>query len=715
MAEQAVAAPTNSDLHRIGSNCGVRSRWRAFLSMALLLSLTVANAAGMAQDAADAPQSLTPISLTPIEVTAPRLKRDWLTFPAPVAVIGKQTVQQGRQMLQLDQALSRVPGVFARNSTNFSQDLRVSIRGFGARSPWGIRGIQVLVDGIPATLTDGQSQVDVIDLGTIQRIEVLRGPFSALYGNATGGVIDIVTQTPDRDGNYAFEASVGSNGYSRASATAGKQYDQWGYIATITDLQLDGYREHSSVHKQLLTAKANVEIGTTGKLRFITRMLDAPSTEDPGGVTLQRAQTRPESARPANIHYDSRQSATQQTVGLVYTDQISTQQDYKARLFYTNRDYIQYLPYPDGAVVTYDRTYYGGGLQTTRDGQMFDMDVQWVAGTDFSVQNDDRQRYNNIAGEKGKRVFNEDQTATSVGVFLQSVWAPSDRLEITTGLRYDWLEFDIDDRYMTATNPDDSGRRSYTELSGNLGASYAWRPKQHVYANVATAFESPTFTEFANPTGQGGFNPGIEPQTAINYEIGAKGVLGERARYQISAFWINTEDELVVYQSGGGRDFYENSGETRRRGIEASMEYFFTDHLTATVSYTYAEYEFVEFTNRKGQDFSGNRLPGLPQQTLFAELAWQKEDVGFAAISALWVDERYADNANEVQVPSYSVVNARVGKVFHPGGQKLTVYGGVNNLLDEFYFSNIRINAYGGRYYEPAPGRTVYVGLKLAL
>lgn len=681
----------------------------------VLAFLVTVFADGAAQETTNTLAPVPPVTLEPIEVSSPRLTRDWLSFPAPVAIIGKRHIQQGRRMLQLDKALSRVPGVFARNSTNFAQDLRVSIRGFGARSPWGIRGIQVIVDGIPATLTDGQSQVDVIDLGTIQRIEVLRGPFSALYGNATGGVINITTQTPDPEGNHAAEVSAGSNGYQRVSVTAGKQYDEWGYIVTVTDLRVDGYREHSGVHKQLLTAKANVEVGDSGKLRLITRMLDAPGTQDPGGVTLQRARQHPESADPGNIKFNSRQSAAQQTMGLVYTDQVSEQQQYEARVFYTNRDYIQYLPYHDGGVVTYDRAYYGGGLQTTRHGRMFGLDVKWVGGIDFSVQNDDRQRYNNDLGEKGALVFNEDQTATNIGIFLQSVWSPTGHVDVTAGLRYDWLKFEIDDRYITATNPDDSGSRHYTEFSGNLGISYEWRPKQHVFANAATAFQSPTFAEFANPTGQGGFNPDIGPQTALSYEIGAKGIIGDSGRYQVSAFWIDVEDELVVYQSAGGRDFYVNSGESRRRGIEASMEYFITDHLTATASYTLAEYEFQHFVDRNGNDFSGNNIPGIPQQTLFAELVWRDNGVGFAAIDMLWVGDRYADNANDTVVPSYTVVNGRVGKLFHPGGHELTLYAGVNNLFDEFYFSNIRINAFGGEYYEAAPGRTFYAGVKLEL
>ncbi len=675
-----------------------------------MLALALQAKTGAAQTATTAPAEL-----APIEVSAPRLQRDWLTFPAPLTVISGEDIQQGQQKLQLDEALSRVPGVFARNRDNFAQDLRVSIRGFGARSPWGIRGIHVLVDGIPATLTDGQTQVDAIDLGTIQRIEVLRGPFSALYGNATGGVIDITTEQPDPAGNDALQASAGADGYSRLSATAGRQYHDWGYVATVTDLQQDGYREHSRVHKHLLTAKANRKLGDTGKLRIITRLLDAPDTEDPGGVTLQQARSDPSSARLANLQYDSRQSAAEQTLGLVYSDQFSPRQDYQARLFYTHRHFIQYLPYESGGTVGYHRDYYGGGLQTTRHGQWLATELRWTAGIDFSQQDDDRQRHDNQFGEKGPLVFSEGETASNIGAYLQTVWSPTAQLAVTAGLRHDWLKFDIDDHYITTSDPDDSGNRRYTELSGNLGVSYQWRTGQQLYANVSTAFESPTFAEFANPSGQGGFNPGLDPQKALNREIGAKGLVNHRLRYQLSIFQADVKDELVVYQSADGRDYYENSGKSRRHGVELGLTYYATDTLTLTGSYTWAEYRFRKFIDHDGNDFDGNRLPGLPQQSFFGELAWQRQGIGFAAIDVLWIGDRYADNANQVRVPDYTVVNARLGKDFRLGKQVLTLYTGLNNLFDESYFGNIRLNAYGGLYYEAAPGRTLYAGLKLAL
>lgn len=650
-------------------------------------------------------------SLAPIKVESVRLNTEVLETPAAVDVIEGETVTRGRRKTQLDDALNRTPGVYANNGSNFAQNLRVSIRGFGARSAFGVRGVRVRVDGIPETLPDGQAQTDSIDLAAVERLEVVRGPFSALYGNATGGIIDITTTSPEDGPLDRGELAAGSNGYRRASVSSARQLDDWGYAITASRLDLDGYREHSEVEKNQLTGKFERAVGDTGTLRLITRVLDAPDTLDPGGVTRATAQGDRRAARDANLDFDARQSASQQTVGAVYEDQLGDNQSYQANLFYTNRDFIQYLPFEDGGVVTYDRDFFGGGLQTTRFDTLFGHANQLVTGVDINVQQDDRQRYDNIGGDKGMLGLDEDQHATSVGVFAQNVFSITDDLDLTAGLRYDWLDFDIDDAFETASDPDDSGSRTYKELSANAGLSYAWAERQRVYANVANAFESPTFTEFADPAGNGGFNSELEPQKATQYEIGTKGEVAGRGRYQLSAFWIDVRDELVVFNDDGRRDFYENSGESRRRGLEAKLAWEFTDRLSATGSYTLAEYEYREFVDQSGNDYAGNRLPGLPEETLFGELAWRDPAIGYASLNARWIGSIYADNANDSRIGSYAVVDGRVGKTIPAGRESLTVYLGIDNLLDKDYYDNIRINAFGGRYFEPAPDRTFYAGL----
>lgn len=696
-----------------------RCNRRAPLAVVVALAAALPVEAGAADrlSSADTTDKTSVQTLAPIEIESVRLNTDLLNAPAAVDVTEGPDIQRGRAKAQLDSALNRTPGVYANNGSNFAQNLRISIRGFGARSAFGVRGVKVRVDGIPETLADGQAQTDSIDLGAVERLEVIRGPFSALYGNATGGVVDITTTTPASGPVDRGEFTMGSHGYRRIEAATAHERGDWGYALTASQLDIDGYRAHSEVKKQQVTGKLERRVGATGTLRLVTRLLDAPDTLDPGGITLAQARADRRSARDANIAFNSRQSASQQTLGVIYEDQLSDSQSYQANLFYTNRDFIQYLPFADAGVVAYDRDFFGGGAQTTRFDTLFGHDNQLVAGIDVQIQQDARTRYDNRAGNKGALGLDEDQRATSIGVFAQNVFSLSDDLELTTGLRYDRLDFDIDDHFVrpAINDPDDSGSRAYHEVSANAGLSYAWAERQRVYANIANAFESPTFTEFADPAGNGGFNRGLDPQKAVQYEIGAKGELSARGRYQISAFWIDVRDELVVFNDDGRRDFYENSGRSRRKGIEAKLEYALTPELSATAAYTLADYEYREFVDNNGNDYAGNAIPGLPEERLFGELAWRRPDFGYAVVDMRYVSSFFADNANTAKIDHAWIFNGRIGKTIPAGEDNLSVYLGIDNIFDEIYFDNIRINAFGGRYYEPAPARTFYVGLAYEL
>lgn len=656
-----------------------------------------------------------PAELEPITVDAPRLERDWLSTPSAIGVVATEDAQQGRQHLGLDESLARIPGVFLQNRYNFAQGLRISIRGFGARSPFGVRGVKVIVDGIPETVVDGSAQTDIIDLTSVERIEVIRGPASVLYGNATGGVIFVETFDPPAYPLRRLRLDYGSYGYHRESVQAGNQYEDWGYFLSAFNLGYDGFRAHNEADKQVLNGKFNLQLGGDASLETVVRVLDAPDTLDPGALTrAQVAQDRSQ-ARPANEFFDSRQSASQQTVGLTYRNPIGNQQDFTARLFYTNRDYIQYLPFTDGAVVTYDRAFFGGGLQTARRHRLWGRPNKITVGVDVRFQRDDRQRFDNIAGDKGALVFDQLEKAHSIGVFAQEVFAVSERLDLSAGIRYDDIVFEIDDRFMPPGDPDDSGKRDFSEISAAAGASYEILPHQNLYASIGTAFQTPTFTEFADPDNSGGFNAEIEAQEAINYEVGAKGFFGSRLRYSLALFYIEVEDELVVFESAGGRDFFENSGESERRGLEALAAYSITPNLTATGAFTYSDFEFEAFVDSAGNSYAGNRIPGIPESQFFAELAYRKPGAGFAIIDLELFDELYADNANSVKVDGYGVVNARIGLVERLWRRPLILTLGINNLLDEKYFSNIRINAFGGRYFEPAPDRNIYVSAELSL
>lgn len=673
-------------------------------------------AAGLALPAIGAAQS--PTELDPITVESPRIDRDWVNTPAALGVVDPRDARQGRQHLQMDAQLARVPGVFTQNRFNYAQDLRVSIRGFGARSAFGIRGIKLRVDGIPETTVDGQSQTDAIDLTSVREIEVIRGPSSALYGNATGGVIDIETRGPTRQQFTQLRMDAGSFGYDRQSVQVGKQYEDGGYFLSAYNLDYDGYRDNNEARRRLANGKFNIQLGGDASIRGVMRILDGPVSEDPGGLTRDQVRDNRRQARPNNLLYDSYQAAEQQTFGLVYRDGVGNNGEFTARAFYTHRDLTQLLPFGPGGIVDFDRDFFGGGIKYGDAFSLAGMASRYTLGVDIQKQADDRQNYDNDQGAFGDLTLDQLEEARSIGVYARNVLALTDRLDLTTGLRYDDIRFTIDDRFRVSNdNPDESGGRDFGETNGTVALSYAVAAQQNLYATVGTAFETPTFTEFANPRG-GGFNPDVRPQEATNYEIGARGLIGDRIRYSVAVFQVDVDDELIPYNLEGDqtdRDYFENAGSSERNGLEAQLNYALTDRLSATAAFTYADFAFTQFVDKDGNDFAGQRIPGIPESQFFGELAWRKPGAGFAILDVTLFDELFADNANQTRVAGYGVVNARAGIEQRLWHKPLTLFFGVNNLLDTDYFTNIRINARNDRFYEPAPGRNLYVGAKLAL
>ncbi len=662
--------------------------------------------------------------LEPIIITSPRVERSLLETPAAVSVVDEQAIQEGQQGLQLDESLSRVPGLYLQNRYNFAQNQRISVRGFGARAPFGIRGIHIRVDGLPLTLPDGQSQVDTIDLDAATRIEVIRGPSSALYGNASGGVIAIETASGRRTlFSPTLRADVGSDGYRKLGVQAGGQDGPWAHHVSLSALDYDGYRGQSEVKKRLLNAKVSRDLGTDRRLTAILTVLDMPTAQDPGGLTREEADADRDQATPEAKQLDSGQHVEQQRIGLILGDDESLPGELTVRTHFSRRDFEQQLPFfPGQNLIRYERAFYGAGVQYADELDVLGGETRYVIGMDVDRQVDDRLRFRVVPGEATVRTQNEEQVATATALFLQATRPLTEKLEATLGLRYDHIRFAIDDRF-TADGSDDSGARTFTEPSVTAGLTYQLRPGHRLYANLGTAFQTPTFTEFANPDGSGGFNPEVEPQHALNREIGARGFLGDSLRYDVALFSVRVRDELVTYQceepdpdcdETSERDFYRNASRTRREGLELGLEYFATDRLTLTTAYTWADYRFVDFTDDDGNDFSGNRLPGLPRHLLFAEAAYRIPGGLYVVVDGQYVGSVYADNANDTEVGGYTLFNARIGNTWAVGqGQRLEGYVGINNLFGREYFSNIRVNANRGAFFEPGPERVVYAGVEL--
>lgn len=676
---------------------------------AALMTLSPAHA----QDGATG--GVTRSTMPPLEeiiVRSTRLETSLQHVPAAVSVVSKDDIQIARQQLGLDESLTRVPGLFMQNRFNFAQDLRVSIRGFGARANFGIRGVKILVDGIPETLPDGQGSVDGLDIGATEQIEVIRGPSSSLYGNASGGVISLTTEPPPDEPFAEVHASTGRYGYQRIQLKAGGSGERVGYLLSAADTQYDGYRELSRFENRQLTGRFTFDLGGDRELLTVVNFTDQPVADDPGGLTAQLVAENPRAAWPTHVTFRAGEALDQQRIGFVYSMPLGDGHSLTARNYYVWRDFENSLAFANGGIVHFDRFYAGGGLTYTFDGFWLDRPNRLIVGFDYDSQDDDRRRFDNLSGTRGALTFDQNESVKSTGIFLQNELSINPNLLLTMGLRLDEVEFDVTDHFLA--DGDDSGRRKLDGTSPMLGLTYTISPSMSAYATYSTAFETPSTTEFANPTGGGGFNPILDPQEATNLEIGIRGLLAERHRYEVALFSIDVDDELIPFAlpETPGRVYYQNAGRSTRNGLEFSLVSQPTDSLQATFAYTYSDFKFDRFVDDSGV-FNGNVIPGTAKHVLFGELSYRNARGLFAALDVLHVDDQYVNNANTAVNDAYTLTNLRVGYEYTTGALIVTPYVGVQNLFDETYNANVRVNDALGRFFEPGPRRNGFAGVSV--
>lgn len=645
--------------------------------------------------------------LDEIVVTATRMESSVRDAGRSISVVGKERIQLGTQQLGLDEALAGVPGLYMQNRFNFAQDLRISLRGFGARSSFGIRGIKVIVDGIPETLPDGQAGVDSIDMGSAQSIEILRGPASSLYGNASGGVIAISTELGDSPPFVEGRLAGGDFGYQQYQFKAAGQVSSADYLFNVSHTELDGYRDHAEARGSLVNTKLGIPLQGDDRLVFSLNLTDQPTANDPGGINAAQAALDPSSARLQNVQFDSGEALSQQRFGVIY-ERDRPSGKLTLRNYYVWRDFQNKLPFVDGGAVDLDRFFYGLGAQFEL-GDYLPEKFGLSFGIDFDQQDDDRLRFDNNDGTLGNLVFDQNENVDSVGIYMQGRLDLTESWALLAGLRYDELTYDVSDRFLA--DGDDSGKLTFDEVSPSFAINYSM-DSGVLFASYSSSFETPTTTELANPDASGGFNPDLRPQFADNFEIGYKRSNGQ-LYYELTWFSIDLEDELIPFELAAfpGRTFFSNAGASDRDGIEAALSWEADNGIRIDASYTWSNFEFASFIDDNGTDFSGNQLPGLPEQFAYLGFTYQT-DSGFAGtLEALYSGDLYANNANTAQVSSYTVANLRFGYEFESGKWIYRPYIGINNLLDEDYNSNIRINAFGGRYFEPAPPMNFYAGI----
>jgi iron complex outermembrane receptor protein len=672
-------------------------------------------------------------ALPEISVTVTRTAEPVDRVPYAVGVLGKDDIQRGQQTVGLDEALSNLPGVVVFNRYNFSLDQRISIRGFGSRSNFGVRGLKVLLDGVPQTLPDGQSQLTNVEFGSVGRAEVLRGSSSALYGNASGGVISLESE-PAGPGPFATrvraEGGTGKQGnddfYKWQSWSSGRSGNASGTLS-ISQFKTDGFRQHSAAEIRQLNAGADYTFSgsTIGTLRFSAA--DNPTAENPGALTLAEYLANSDSAAGSNILRRADKNVQQQqlSLGLKHVDAAGNQ--YDVTVFGVLRDLDNPLAAPPpsgpgptiGTFVHIGRAV--GGVRLTGSHLLGAAGhaPRLTAGADLQRMRDNRQNFRADAGVPTDSVLiDQREKVTEFGPFTQLLWSPDDRWLLSGGVRYDWVRFDVKDHHLT-DGVDNSGARTNSALSGSLGASWSANERFIPYANLSTSFETPTTTELVNqPNSSGGFNDELKPQRAVTYEVGARGRPTARVSYSLAVFLGRIKDAIVQQQEVGGRAFFTNAGKTHNDGAEIGLSVTPVDGLTLSGAYTYAHYRFADYKIISGTSvdtLDGNRLPGVPEHFWRFSVRTGLPRGFYLDADHTLTSSVVADDDNTIVVDSWGagVTNARIGWAGKVGSMNLAPFLGVNNLWDRRYVGSVTLNGAFGRVIEPAPRRVIYLGAEI--
>lgn len=665
------------------------------------------------------------VKLRPVQVTVTRATATDLKLAAPITTVTRSELQQGQMTVGLDEALAVVPGVLVNNRYNFALGSRIAIRGQGARAAFGVRGVRLMADGIPLTMPDGQANLNNIDLGSAGRVEVLRGPASSLYGNAAGGVISIETEPAPAD-KLAATASIVRSDLGRSSLNrlakhqlkVGGTSDALDYLVSGSLLASDGYREHSRAEQKNLNARIRYGSAERSRWTVLLNHADAPVARNPGSLPLDSAERRPTMAWPNNVRLGTGEAARQTQGGLRF-ERSTTNSRLDVSAYGLTRSLENPVP---TAYITLDRTAGGARAAYNRSAIVAGRSVAWTAGTDAELQRDQRLERNNALGQPGTTTL-RDQTdrVTSLGPFVQADLTLSGAWVLTAGVRYDWLHFESADHY--ERDGDNSGDRNLSALSPRLALAFSPTDNTTAYASVSTAFQTPTITELINtppPSGSttvpGGFNPNLDPQRALNLELGIKGQVTERLRYELALYQLTLRDALVSFQIAGipERSFFRNSGEARNRGLELAAAARLGNALSVDAAYTYTNFVFID-DGLSERAFEGNEVPGVPPHHLFGRLRWQPLRSATLALEHEYTSSFAANDDNTVRNASAQITDLRASFDLSLNRAALRPFVGLNNVFDKRYHSSVVINAAGnpGRYFEPAPGRNVYVGLNI--
>jgi len=671
------------------------------------------------------------INLSPLVVTATRSAQNSFDLPVSIDVVDERSIKEGQLQMTLSESLIRVPGITAQNRNQQAQDPQLSTRGFGSRSSFGVRGIRLYVDGIPLTMPDGQGQPGIVDLSAIKSIEVMRGPFSSLYGNSSGGVIQMISADAPKIPEVGAQFMYGSYGTQREVLNAAGTEGIFEYMLNISNFDTDGYRDHSASRKKQATTKFKFNFSESTKLTTLINWFDQ-TAQDPSGLGRANAGepsafTSPRSVVAAVNNANTRVARDHTQIGINLEHAFNENNSFNVMVYGGNRNNMQILATNSGGTNArasqIARDFYGTDLRWDNKGDVFSKPYTLSFGVNYGESKDARLDTNVLTANLVSNTLNRDENnnVKNFDQYAQAKLAILDNLDLHAGLRHTKVDLTVKDKFTSGANNngDNSGSVSYAKTTPVIGATWKVLPALNLYANYGQGFETPTFIEAAYTTSGANSTPNLtlKPSESQNYEVGAKAFIGDNTRVNFTMFKTDTKNELVVKDTANGRSAYGNADKTKRSGVELSVDSQLPNNFSFYGAYTYldstfeSDYSYVVNAVNKNIK-AGYSLPGAYKTQIYGEVAWKAPSVGFfSALEGFHNSKVFVDDVNSDAAPAYTIFNVRAGFQQNVSNWRVSEYLRVENMFDKDYIGSIKVNDGNARFFEPAAGRNYMVGV----
>ena len=648
------------------------------------------------------------IKLKEVVVSITKIKENIKNSPFAISSKSFSKFQSTAKQFYLSEYIENVPGVFISNDNNFAQDSRISIRGFGSRANFGIRGIKLIVDGVPETTPDGQSQIDNLNLEIIEKIEIIRGTNSSLYGNSSAGVIKIQSISEFEKNFTKIGYALGSNNQEKKQALVGIKSNETFYTFLVSETKGNGYRNFGDFKNSNLNFRVKKNISKDSWLSFNFNIVDSPYSNDPGGLKIEEVNQDREQARERNLQYNTSEEINHYKASSSFNKKINEKLSFSTYAFISNRNFNGKIPVKNGGAIDLKRKYWGIGGSF-----LFKSKLKTQIGFDIGNQIDRRKRYNNDIGIIGEQVLDQNEKFTNLGIYLVNNYN-LDRFSISSGLRYDTNKVKLEDLFFS--DGDSSGNIILSSFNPSLGLNYKLNKKSRIFVNTSSGFETPTLNEFSSSPIGTGFNKNLKSQINMGFELGFSMFdTQKKSNIDIVYFRSITNDEILSYEDEKfpNQKFYNNAGKTERNGIEITGLYTLNRTIISS-SYSLGDYVFKEFIENNF-NYKGNKIPGIPNDIFTLSIEHKTKNELFLNLNFKNIGTIYANNSNTIKIDKFNTFNFKIGKELKLSRSVFYPYLIISNVFNKEYFDNIRINAFGGRYYEPAPKRTIFGGVRITL